>query len=300
MAAMADSANSAQREFGARCLGEFIRYAIKQAQNPNRSPLALSSLLSRMYSLASHPGPMQRLGFAFALNSTDVYRELREDPRTLDIHLFELVQHAFLALRLAEADPPDLGTCESLESVIVRLRKIMVRDIVLEPLNEPNERRTAFKEGFRTFAPWLFEQCMQPHAAARRCASDFFHELCPRLYRVQRRPMVSTHGVHVEDGGSRTWVLDQYGTRLSSLPIVRLFTPVSADMQRIAVSDMELDDPLGGGHESLTSLHEGCFLPGAWAALAQSAPLVCSAESSWQAGGDRGIAPLRWLWHQRR
>ena len=101
--AVSNASHSGVRDFGARCLGEFIRYAIKGQRPDSRdSPLAISNLLTRIYGLAQHPSATQRLGFAFALNAPEVYRELRNDPQTLDVHLFELFRQTFLALRLAQ------------------------------------------------------------------------------------------------------------------------------------------------------------------------------------------------------
>ena len=74
---MAHPSHCGLREFGARCLGEFIRYAIKATALPSSkgasdSPLAVRRLLSRLYGLAAHPSAIHRLGFAFALNAVEV------------------------------------------------------------------------------------------------------------------------------------------------------------------------------------------------------------------------------------
>ena len=103
MGAVSHASHSGLREFGARCLGEFIRYSVKHTRVASHSsPLAISSLLSRLYGLANHPSAVHRLGYAYALNSTDVYRELREDAATVDAHIFEMVRQTLLALRLAQ------------------------------------------------------------------------------------------------------------------------------------------------------------------------------------------------------
>ena len=78
----------------------------------------MRSLLLRLYNLAHHPGALERLSYAFALNST--YRALREDLPTLDAHLLELVYHTVFALRLAQDDPPELGTADALVQAIGR------------------------------------------------------------------------------------------------------------------------------------------------------------------------------------
>ena len=112
MEAISHATHSGLREFGARCLGEFIRYSIKReagrrasssqggggggggsrgsngrghgnaaddasesgekAAAARDSPLAVTNILSRFYGLASHPSAVHRLGYAYALNSPEV------------------------------------------------------------------------------------------------------------------------------------------------------------------------------------------------------------------------------------
>lgn len=61
MQAVSDPDQSGLREFGAKCLGEFIKYSIKhKRRNDRSSPLNLRSLLHRLYGLAQHPSALHR------------------------------------------------------------------------------------------------------------------------------------------------------------------------------------------------------------------------------------------------
>jgi len=322
MGAVADQVHSGRRDFGARCLGEFIRYAIKRKRDDGHAAQPIGPLLSRLYGLAHHPSPMHRLGFAFALNSVEVYRELREDADTLNVHLLELVQHALLALRLAQTDPEALGTCEALGSVLVHLRKMLLRDQILQLLAERNEERPAFKEGLHTFAMWLFEQCMQPRAAARLGAMDLFNALCPKLTKLKqggggaRGRKSSGTGANggasggSAEGSSKEWVHEQFGMRTDALPIVRLFTPISSKPPpnpSVAVGTppaadaMHLSESAQGlsGGDGLMNSIEGQCAAGAWAALAHNVPLPASTSSASSSLSSASPEVIEMAWLER-
>ena len=72
-------------------------------------------------------------------------------------------------------------------------------------------------QGLVAFAKWLFEQCTVPRARARLCATDLFDDLCPLL------PKGGGGGGGRGSGGSKAWVLSEYGARLGELPICSRF-----------------------------------------------------------------------------
>lgn len=248
MGAMSDGSHPGLREFGARCLAEFVRYALKhKADTSDRSPHAVRALLQRLCSLARNPDPLKRLSFAFALNSC--YRELREDADTLDEALLELLYNSLLALRLADSDPPALGTADALCEVIDRLEKMLV--LTAAPLRERNERRAIFVPGLGGsdgFAGWLLSQTTQRQARARlRCCQLF--ESAAAVAMADGRP-----------GASARWVsVALTSGELPRLPAAARFAPDAESSWR-RLSDGAAADP-----------HE---LPG-WLAEVQAA-LDCS------------------------
>ena len=228
----------------------------------------------------------ESLGFAFALSSAEVYRQLREDSNTLDLHLFEITQHAFLALRLAQSDPPSLSTAEALAEVITHLQRMMTSPAIVKRLMQPNTRRPAFSEGgLDSFTRWLFDQCMQPKAHARKRATELFSALASQLHAQTCRTQSSGGrrgggssgggssggGSERGGGGGRDWVISVYGNDPMELPVVKLFThPArSADDATAAADDNELVNAV-----------EGHCPPGAWAALAARCPQATDAQSS--------------------
>ena len=266
MGTISNERHAGLREFGARCLGECIRYAIKHQQPSTRdSPLAVTALLARLYGLAHHPNPIHRLGFAFALNSPDVYREMREDSATLDVHVLEMVRHTLRALRLAEDDPPALGSVGALGSVLEHLQRMMLRPAICDALVKRNDKRIAFRAGLQAFTKWLFQHCVQPRAHARLAACQLFAAITARLAASGSRRAAPCD----PKAASREWVLSFYGTRLGELPICQRLDASSA-ATGVRVSKYEGGaDPVGDAEDESDEA-EG--VRGTWARLTASVP----------------------------
>jgi DNA-dependent protein kinase catalytic subunit len=82
--AVGHPSDGALREFSAQCLGEFLKWSLKQAPPaalstkekaaaeaagaPATNPMNIKSLLRRLYSLAHHPNPYKRLGACLTFN----------------------------------------------------------------------------------------------------------------------------------------------------------------------------------------------------------------------------------------
>ena len=65
---------------------------------------------------------------------------------TLDVHLFELIKQTLLSLRLAEHDPPALGTTDSLATALSHLKRMLLSKTMIPLLSRKKSERTAFKE----------------------------------------------------------------------------------------------------------------------------------------------------------
>ena len=121
-----DRSNGALREFCARCLAEFLHWAIKQSSKRqlSASPVAAAALLARLQALLRHPDPQRRLGGAKAFTlayatasgrKTSVYRDFREEGPLVDRFALELAHTAVTSLRLSHGDAcrgtRAVGTC---------------------------------------------------------------------------------------------------------------------------------------------------------------------------------------------
>ena len=82
--AVGDASDGALRDFAAQAIAEFLHWAIKQTNDATlkTDPVHVKSLLKRLYVMASHPAPTQRLGFALAV--VKLHRVLREQPQLVD------------------------------------------------------------------------------------------------------------------------------------------------------------------------------------------------------------------------
>ena len=108
------------RDWSARCLSEFLHWALRHCGGRGESPLDVSRpILERLHSLALHPAPAYRLGAALAFNA--LYRVLRS-AQAVDV-LSRDVPSPFLllspAIPIARTAIPREGTvlCPSKDSV---------------------------------------------------------------------------------------------------------------------------------------------------------------------------------------
>ncbi|KAG0205959.1 hypothetical protein BGX33_007637 [Mortierella sp. NVP41] len=110
------------RDYGAECLGEFIKWSIKQS-GTSSSSVNVKSLLKRTYNLASHSNPTKRLGAALIVNR--IYRIFREEATLVNQFTLELLYWMLFGLRLAEGDHAGLGTRQQTYLAITHLQRII-------------------------------------------------------------------------------------------------------------------------------------------------------------------------------
>lgn len=171
IAGVSDPTNSTLRDVSAKYVAEFLRWSVKQtsAKSQTKNPFNAKSLFKRLYSLAKHPNPYKRLGCALSFKR--LYRVLREEKSLIDQFVFEIIEHLFLLLRLAETDTQPLGTTTVVERVCEALSKAIVyyRDV----LNAQSKYRRQHRD-LSSFAQWAFEQLRRPEATVRSTAFTLF------------------------------------------------------------------------------------------------------------------------------
>ncbi|XP_078691376.1 DNA-dependent protein kinase catalytic subunit-like isoform X2 [Branchiostoma floridae x Branchiostoma belcheri] len=167
--------DTALRDFSSRCVREFLQWSIKQTtpKQLEKSPINIKSLLKRLYSLALHPNPFNRLGAALGFNS--IYRDFREESSQVDMFTFELLVTFVESLALAHHDEKSLGTQAQCVAVLTHLDRIITTKADL--LNKHSKVRRV-PRGFDRESPptlpdlvtWLLQQCGCPQTECRhRC-----------------------------------------------------------------------------------------------------------------------------------
>ncbi|KAI8501204.1 hypothetical protein Bbelb_212990, partial [Branchiostoma belcheri] len=167
--------DTALRDFSSRCVREFLQWSIKQTtpKQLEKSPINIKSLLKRLYSLALHPNPFNRLGAALGFNS--IYRDFREESSQVDMFTFEILVTFVESLALAHHDEKSLGTQAQCVAVLTHLDRIITTKADL--LNKHSKVRRV-PRGFDRESPptlpdlvtWLLQQCGRPQTECRhRC-----------------------------------------------------------------------------------------------------------------------------------
>ncbi|KAF9401271.1 hypothetical protein BGX21_002182 [Mortierella sp. AD011] len=112
------------RDYGAECLGEFVKWSIKQSSTSSSSgSVNVKSLLKRIYNLASHSNPAKRLGASLIVNR--IYRVFREESTLVNQFTMELLYWMLFSLKLAEGDHVGLGTRQQACLAITHLQRII-------------------------------------------------------------------------------------------------------------------------------------------------------------------------------
>ncbi|KAG0357941.1 hypothetical protein BG005_002930 [Podila minutissima] len=125
------------RDYGAECLGEFVKWSIKQTA-VSQSSVNIKSLLKRVYNLASHSVPAKRLGASLIINR--IYRTFREEAVLVNQFTFELLYWMLFSLRSAEVDHAGLGTRQQACASILHLQRIIQKKADLF-LRDSRDRR---------------------------------------------------------------------------------------------------------------------------------------------------------------
>ncbi|KAF9934906.1 hypothetical protein FBU30_010173 [Linnemannia zychae] len=170
------------RDYGAECLGEFVKWSIKQSGTS--SSVNVKSLLKRTYNLASHSSPTKRLGAALIVNR--IYRIFREEATIVNQFTLELLYWMLFGLRLAEGDHPGLGTRQQTYLAITHLQRIIQVKANLF-LKDSKERRRFPNHDEATLevvVDWLLGETAQPeveYTKVCRMLFDSFVKLLPPL-----------------------------------------------------------------------------------------------------------------------
>ncbi|GJJ77035.1 DNA-dependent protein kinase catalytic subunit [Entomortierella parvispora] len=169
------------RDYGAECLGEFVKWSVKQSSS-SKGSVNVKSVLKRVYNLASHTSPAKRLGAALIVNR--IYRVFREESTLVNQFTMELLYWMLFSLKFAEADPPGLGTRQQTCTAISHLQRIIQVKSALF-LKTSSERRRfpgADEATLDSLVQWLLRETSRSEVEyTKMCRSlfDSFVKLLP-------------------------------------------------------------------------------------------------------------------------
>lgn len=172
-----EGSDSALRTIGAKCVGVFMVYAIKQSTKAEikNDPVNIHSLLRRVYALARHPNPYKRLGAAEAL--LEIYRPFREEKDLVDRFVFEMLDTALLSLRLADSDAASFGTVPKLHKVIRKIHDMLAHWAPLNARLFKASRKRAAHTDLGACLEWLFGHLSVAETECRHACMELFTRL---------------------------------------------------------------------------------------------------------------------------
>ncbi|KAF9390467.1 hypothetical protein CPB97_009177 [Podila verticillata] len=169
------------RDYGAECLGEFVKWSIKQTA-VSQSSVNIKSLLKRVYNLASHSVPAKRLGASLIINR--IYRTFREEAVLVNQFTFELLYWMLFSLRLAEVDHAGLGTRQQACTSILHLQRIIQKkaDVFLRDSRDRRRFPGLEQATLEALVLWLMKETARPEVEyTKMCRTllDSFIKLLP-------------------------------------------------------------------------------------------------------------------------
>jgi DNA-dependent protein kinase catalytic subunit len=173
-----NAADGALRDFAAKALSEFMRWSIKNIskKQQEKNPFNVKSLLKRLYSLAHHPNPYKRLGFALTISQ--LYSIFKEEEGLVDMFVLEILHNCIFSLRLAHNDDSSLGTADKVAHVISQFAHLVSKKSVL--LAQENNSRRVHKS-LGAFVEWLFKEIGRSETRCRTECMALFNRFAPLL-----------------------------------------------------------------------------------------------------------------------
>ena len=185
--------NSSARDFCARCLGEFVAWALRHLHTRGDSSSSSSSssvreqyrhplgVLERLYTLARQPERHRRLGAAVALHRVLV--ALREEPPLAALAVLETTHRALDALRLGHGDGrAHAAAADEGVAVLHSCRRVLGR--YARALCAPDSERRCHTT-LADLAAWLLRQAPARETAFRRQCLLTLAEVVPLLPQQQ-------------------------------------------------------------------------------------------------------------------
>lgn len=148
--------NSNLREFAAVCIGEFVKWTIKQASKEQlrENPGNIKSVIRRIQNNASHPDPYNRYGAILAIKQAIIH--IREEDSLVEKYTLELTQTAMNIIKMSHhSTKVTEEMAENMSNLLRKLQDVIIRKWELLERDDP--KRGAFPK-VHNFIDWVFDQ----------------------------------------------------------------------------------------------------------------------------------------------
>ncbi len=151
------SKNNAQlRDLGAKCVGEFAQWSLKQMtpQQIKDDPANIKSLVRRIQTHASHPDPFKRLSAILCFSK--LMPIIREENALIDTFVLEIADCVLANLKASAQHSiggvAALNVNDKAKELLARLKRIILQKVPM--LLQENERRN-IHESLKEFLQFL-------------------------------------------------------------------------------------------------------------------------------------------------
>lgn len=180
-------ADTALRDFSARCLSEYLKWSIKQLTPKmlEKDPVNVKSLLKCMYNYALYPDPFKRLGAALAFNN--FYTIFREYETLVDQFIFNILVHFVKSLAISHSDEKSLGVHIQCNKALDHLERIIIKkaDLLMKVNNQRKEPSYWTQVTLDYAVRWLVRQCGRPQTECRHACMKLVYKLAPYIQGIK-------------------------------------------------------------------------------------------------------------------
>ncbi|XP_023014378.2 DNA-dependent protein kinase catalytic subunit [Leptinotarsa decemlineata] len=172
--------NSSLRDFAGKCVKEFVKWTIKQANENSiaRDPINIKILVNNMRFFSSHPDSAKKLGAALIFNN--IYRELREEDALVSIFWLEIL-HIFVLSLSTVMSFEETTTVVQIKHALRHVERVFVeKRFIFREHDEKRRIPNDFRSGLlRDVAVWVLERSGSMAKHCRDMCMELFSNLAP-------------------------------------------------------------------------------------------------------------------------
>lgn len=173
---LGDETDSSIREQCANGIAEFFRWFIKQGSKKEvaEQPGSADSLLKELFSMASHPAEIKRLGAAITFKN--IYKDFREESSLIGRYALSIIYKLLLSLRLTSSNVRQLEVFDVIDKYTTIVLKSVKDKEDSGSLLAINKLRD-FPQNVEELVTWSWTNCTSPNLYFRRGCMNCFDVL---------------------------------------------------------------------------------------------------------------------------
>ncbi|KAF5300806.1 hypothetical protein FQR65_LT09109 [Abscondita terminalis] len=212
--------DSSLRDFSGKCIHEFVKWTIKQADRNDLSnnPTNIKIWIRNIQSFSVHTDPFKRLGAALIFNN--MYTLLREETQIFNMFWLELLYAFVLNLSVGEANDLDDNCVEQVLQALSHIERGFVEKSQTFNKNDTKRRKPPDLGGvlLKDVAVWLLKETSSKNSNCRYKCMNMFCKIAP-LVTGCNNSLEEFNKLHCNIDPE--WIASSYEAELIKTPTLR-------------------------------------------------------------------------------